>query len=211
MLVIITPFFTSCNDPQLDDCSNLKGVLKDGNTFSSIDSVCAYVYYENTDTNRASDFTFDIIAKAKFLQGGFELHLPSLNDNQLLTPIIQFFPKTIFISDTTAIINFLSLRCISKEGYWYDELICHNNISRLDSGYVECQYIYCNKPVIAKGSTKETSLATISTRYYDVNLKKGWNTIILKMRNNGIEYRRDLTSSKPTADLMWYFINDKYY
>ena len=211
MLVVITPFFTSCDDPQLVDCSDLKGVLKDGNTYSSIDSVYASVYYENTDPNRASEFTFDIIAKAKFQQGSFELHLPSLRDNQLLTPITHFSPKTIFISDTTAMINYLCLRCISKVGYSYEELICHNNISRLDSGYVECTYIYCNKPVTAKGSTKETSWATINTGYYNIDLKKGWNTIILKMRNNGIEYRDDITSSKPSADLMWYFINDSHY
>jgi len=205
IIAFIAALFTSCHeDPQSVDYSKITGIVNEGNSYNNrIDSVYAFIYTGYLDNGNYQSVKSEVIAKAKFQNGGFILQLPPLSNEQLYTTIGKIYTDTVIISDKNVRVNFLNLKCIS-DGYNIGAMFYHNNLNRLDSGYLESEYIYCDKPVTINGSTKASNWYSFTTHYYAINLKKGWNILTKKMRNNGIEFRTNFSSNDPSADEKWY-------
>jgi len=201
LTIIITTFlFFSCNqdDPNLFDYSKIEGTVNNGTYYNNqIDSVYGVIYYDYI-VNKS-----EVIAKSKFQNGGFYLNLPILTEDKLYCTIDTLFPKSIVISDKSTKINFLYLRCMSM-GYKIGDLFLHNAVDRLDSGYIECDYIYCNKSVSVKGTTREVNnLYTITTNY-DLTFKKGWNLMTRSASILNFDRKTYLTSNDLPTGVIWY-------
>lgn len=185
-IIITVVLLFSCNhdDPVLSDYSKIKGIVHNGNYYDNkIDSVYGIIFYEHNVKNS------EIIAKSKFQNGGFYLDLPLLTEDQLPYTIYTRFPDNQVVTANNVKINYLYLRCVSW-GYVIGDMFLHNDVERLHSGFIECEYIYCNNPVSIKGSN------------YDLTFKKGWNLITSSTLSFPGEIY--MTSNKIPTGVMWY-------
>jgi len=200
LIIIFTTFLVlSCNqdDPRLGGYSKIDGIVNNGDTYNNkIDSVYGIIYYDQIDIK------LEKIAKSVFQNGRFYLNLPPLPEDRLFFTIDNRFPKSL-ISDTTVKINFLTLQCISM-GYRIGEMYLHNSVNRYDSGFMECEYIYCNNPVRVKGIIQKKSNPYIVTSIYDLKFKKGWNVLTRSTSDQNFESKIYYTSNVLPSEVKWY-------
>ena len=199
-IIITTLLFLSCNqdEPSLFDYSKIEGTVNNGNYYNNqIDSVYGVIYYDYI-VNKS-----EVIAKSKFQNGGFYLNLPLLTEDKLYCTIDTLFPKSIVISDKSAKVNFLYLRCMSM-GYKIGDMFLHNAVDKLNSGYIECEYIYCNKSVSVKGTIREVNNMYTFTTNYDLTLIKGWNLMTRCVSTLNFDRTTNLTSNDLPTGVIWY-------
>lgn len=203
LIVLLFITFLSCrNDENLMlDFSQINAKIENSNDYENkTDSVYACIL--RADNN--NDFHLEVVSRTKFQNGFFNIQLPkTLNNEQLVFSINKAFVVDSLISDTTVRVNYIDLICLN-EGLKVGFLLLHNKLNSIDSGYVSCQYIYCNKPVTIKGVNKNKNGYYWYTCYYNLSLKKGWNLLSTKFRNNNIEYRTEIECNKLPNDVSWY-------
>ncbi len=209
-IIILSAFiialFTSCNEPNAVDHSKITGVVYNADVYKGqIDSVYAKVFYDSIDVQNFSFMTSVTIAKAKFQSGSFAMHLPALSYGKLCFRIDKAFPDSL-VSDKSVKFNYLDLYCI-KDGYKTGDLICQNNLNHIDSGYVYCEYIYCDKPVTVTGTTITYNSSYKITTEYKLSFVKGWNLWTRKQRSNDFEARLYYSSNNIPADVNWHLRN----
>ena len=205
LTVLLSIVITSCNEPIAVDYSKIMGVVYNADVYGSqIDSVYAKVYFDSIDTQYYSFIMSITIAKAKFKDGGFAMQLPALSYGKLCFRIDKAFPDSL-VSDRSVKFNYLYLYCI-KDGYKTGDFICQNNLNQIDSGYVNCEYIYCDKPVTVTGTTITFNFSYKTTTEYKLSFVKGWNIWRKKLRSSDFEIKYYYSNNNIPADVNWHLI-----
>jgi hypothetical protein len=208
-LILVAMCFASCGDKK-DDGRELKisaQVTNSDQANSEVDEVRAvgYIFGVETPVDYDGDGVTDwydydeeevIIASAPFKNGGFTITLPKKVDERLLEPMEFDDMEGINVSDKNA----KGMEEITLEAYKDNE-----NVGVFECGYedltqyVQVVYMFVDRDVKLTGSYTETD-GWIFTITYDLDLKKGWNTVY------GIEIEEGggtATTKKPDVNLTW--------
>ncbi|MDR1347065.1 MAG: hypothetical protein LBJ63_01350 [Prevotellaceae bacterium] len=187
--------------------------VENGNDYNSqIDSVKAVANYEEHSPPGAFYETYDVIATANYVNGGFMMTLPAKVDDHLLTPITSAFrnetiPDGVTVTNPNAKILGINFLFAFKSG---------NQIGRFEYGYeiddshsTLVWYVYADRDVSITGSYSYIADDPSSTKYsysYNFSLKKGWNEhcTIYGYSEEDKESTTSLSNTKPNG-LKWSF------
>ena len=196
--------FASCGDDDENGGSSsffdgtITGTLKNMNwnwedytyTFADIttevDEIHAIIYNEETEES-------EVFCSATVTNGKFSIKLP--------TPSAKYLDaiggaQGVTVSDVTAKITSVYFRC-SKNGEenGYPDMYPANPNDEID-----IEFMYADRDFTIKGSLVDTDDGVTYTEEYNVNLKKGWNTIIYREIS---DTKGTVTTESIPANMFW--------
>ena len=182
--------FTGCeNNSKNGGSLTINAKVEDGNSINNfVDEVYAIDYSQEI-----------IIASAPYKNGGFKITLPEKIDERLLFQITDYFEEE--IDGGVKVSNkYASITNINHfAGYKNNEDVFAFYLEGGNSEkHVTVFYFYVDTDVQIIGAFEpEWWFQPIK---YNMNLKKGWNTVYYIYKGGGIDTR---TTQKPDIDLKW--------
>jgi hypothetical protein len=162
--------------------------------------------------NEDGEGTDVIIATAPFKNGGFTITLPDKIDERLIELLFDETPSSITVSNKdVAGIFLIDEFSAYKSNEYVGEIFCgYEQGTETNYMGVRVAYVFVDADVKVTGSYTDPEDEDW-TEIYDVNLKKGWNTVYLIETEDENGWSGTCTTTKPSADLKWYFDGGNYY
>ena len=148
-----------------------------------------------------------IIASAPYKNGGFMMILPEEIDSRLLEDMdLEDMPSGINVSNPNAKAASIPYFEAYKSGDYVDDLTkCAFSLSMTGFSYTAVLYMYADADVKITGTYTESYDEKTFTEKYNVDLKKGWNTVYMTQQESMSGFSGIVTTVKPNVDLKWYF------
>lgn len=167
---------------------NISNVTIEWSDIKDIAFVARFHGFGSGSTLNADGEDTRVMLKVPFNADGTTLTLPANPPKELLRDIASDFPEGFTISDPEAkTIANVEIACNMSGNRFYQFIYKH---MEFEGVHYKLSYIYCDRSATVTGTGQDW---WGHAAYYNLSLKKGWNTIIEKR-----EYKEDGQSSTVT-------------